>query len=192
METGNGKLMQAKLIFFLSLYLLLCLPVYLFGTVSFTQAHAQIQTQIQAQIQEPQERLPTRQIEIRTHSANDSKLIARFKVEIADTPHTQRRGLMFRKKMKTDEGMLFIFPTPRVASFWMRNTILPLDMIFIKADGVIETIVTRLDIDSDKSTRSQSAVAYVLELNAGTAAAQGIKAGQKLHIHVPPQRKGGL
>jgi len=191
METGNGKLMQAKLIFFLSLYLLLGLPVYLFGTVSFTQAQTH-EAQIQAQIQEPQERLPTRQIEIRTHSANDSKLIARFKVEIADTPHTQRRGLMFRKKMKANEGMLFIFPTPRVASFWMRNTILPLDMIFIKADGVIETIVTRLDIGSDKSTRSQSAVAYVLELNAGTAAAQGIKAGQKLHIHVPPQRKGGL
>lgn len=183
MQTGNGKRMHAKSIFFLSLYLL---PVYLFGAGVFTNTQV---SQAQAQTHA---RLPIQQIEIRTHSASNSKLIARFQVEIADTPQAQRRGLMFRKKMATDEGMLFIFPTPRVASFWMRNTILPLDMIFIKADGTIETIVTRLDTGSDKSTRSQSAVAYVLELNAGTAAAHGIKAGQKLHIHAPPQRKDGL
>jgi len=180
METGNGKLMHAKPVFFLSLYLLLGLPAYLFGT-----AHAQAQAHEQA-------RLPTQQIEIRTHNASNSKFIARFKVEIADTPQAHRRGLMFRKKMATDEGMLFIFPTPRVASFWMRNTILPLDMIFIKADGTIESIVTRLDTGSDKSTRSQSAVAYVLELNAGTAAAYGIKAGQKLHINAAPLLENGL
>lgn len=187
--------MQTKLIFFLSLYLLLCLPVYLFGAVIFTQTRVSQAQMSQAQAQETQgthARLPTKQIEIRTNNANNSKLIARFKVEIADTPQAQRRGLMFRKKMAANEGMLFIFPYPRVASFWMRNTILPLDIIFIKADGIIESIVTRHDIGSDKSTRSQSAVAYVLELNAGTAAAHGIKAGQKLHIHALPLREGGL
>ncbi|MDD9797516.1 MAG: DUF192 domain-containing protein, partial [Alphaproteobacteria bacterium] len=94
-----------------------------------------LQVQAHAQTQEVQEaestyaRLPIRQIEIRTDSANNSKLIARFKVEIADTPQAQRRGLMFRTKMPANEGMLFIFPYPRVASLWMRNTLLPLDMI---------------------------------------------------------------
>ena len=187
--------MHTKPIFFLSFYLLLCLAIYLFSTVIFTKTRVSQARVLHAQAQEAEStlaRLPIRQIEIRTDSAHNSKLIARFKVEIADTPQAQRRGLMFRTKMAANEGMLFIFPYPRVASFWMRNTILPLDMIFIKADGMIETIVTRLDTGSDKSTRSQSEVAYVLELNAGTAAAQGIKVGQKVHIKASPQREGGL
>ena len=98
-----------------------------------------------------------------------------FDVAVADTAEKQRRGLMFVKEMKPQHGMVFPMHPPRIAQFWMRNTLLPLDMIFILPGGMIGQIVTRTDTQSDKPTRSHQKVSAVLEINAGEA--QRLKIG---------------
>ena len=72
-----------------------------------------------------------------------------FQVTLADTPEKQARGLMHVKNLPPQNGMVFPMQPPRVARFWMRNTLIPLDMIFIKPGGTIGQIVTRLDTQSD-------------------------------------------
>lgn len=105
-----------------------------------------------------------------------------FQVEIADEPEEQARGLMFRPSLAPDAGMLFVFDPPRRTAFWMRNTMIPLDMIFVDDAGRIETIVVRRDTFSDRASTSKGDVRAVLELNAGTAAARGIREGDRV-IH---------
>ncbi len=100
-----------------------------------------------------------------------------FQVEIADTPRAQQLGLMFRRDMPADEGMLFDFGTERPASFWMKNTYIPLDMLFIKADGTIESIAKRTTPLSEKSVPSQGPVRFVLEINGGLSDELGIAPG---------------
>ena len=99
-----------------------------------------------------------------------------FEVAAADTAEKQRRGLMFVKDMAPQHGMVFPMQPPRIAQFWMRNTFIPLDMIFILPGGMIGEIVTRRDTQSDKPTRSRQKVSAVLEINAGEA--------QKLKISI--------
>ena len=98
-----------------------------------------------------------------------------FDVAVADTSEEQKRGLMFVQEMKPQHGMVFPLQPPRIARFWMRNTLLPLDMIFILPGGMIGQIVTRTDTQSDKPTRSHQKVSAVLEINAGEA--QRLKIG---------------
>ncbi|MGB1550120.1 MAG: DUF192 domain-containing protein, partial [Parvibaculales bacterium] len=86
-----------------------------------------------------------------------------FEVAVADTAEKQRRGLMFVKDMAPQHGMVFPMQPPRIAQFWMRNTFVPLDMIFILPGGMIGEIVTRRDTQSDKPTRSRQKVSAVLE-----------------------------
>ena len=88
------------------------------------------------------------------------------------------RGLMHVPYLAPDTGMLFVFDPPRKVGFWMRNTRIPLDMIFIGPDGRIASIVTRHDINSDRLTTSRASVAAVLEIAAGRAAALGVVTGQ--------------
>jgi uncharacterized membrane protein (UPF0127 family) len=76
-----------------------------------------------------------------------------------------------------DTGMLFVFDPPRRVGFWMRNTLIPLDIIFIDAEGRITSIETRRDTNSDRLTTSRAPVAAVLEINAGRAAALGLATG---------------
>lgn len=102
-----------------------------------------------------------------------------FRVELAVTPEQQNRGLMFREDLADDQGMLFVFGEADYLHFWMRNTLIPLDMIFIRA-GIIEQIETRRDTQSDARTSSRSQVDSVLEINAGRAAALGIRPGDKI------------
>ena len=80
-----------------------------------------------------------------TIESETKQKIADFKVELADTPEKMSRGLMFRMSLPLDQGMLFVMGAPRIATFWMQNTFLPLDMIFIRLNGEIESIVTRED-----------------------------------------------
>ena len=93
-----------------------------------------------------------------------------FEVEVADTPAAQARGLMFVEHLPAGRGMLFPHDPPRRAGFWMRNTLIPLDLVFILPGGLIGQVVTRTDTQSDAVTRSVDKVSAVLELNAGTAA----------------------
>lgn len=103
-----------------------------------------------------------------------------FKVELARTPDQMARGLMFRRQMPADQGMLFIFPEDKVASFWMKNTILPLDMLFIRADGTIVGIHPMAEPYSEKQISSGKPVRMVLEILGGQAARQGIATGDKV------------
>ena len=98
-------------------------------------------------------------------------------VEIADDDRARGIGLMFRRSMGDDEGMLFDFFEEQPASFWMRNTYIPLDMLFIKADGTIESIAKRTTPLSERSVRSKGPVRYVLEINGGMSDRLGIEAG---------------
>lgn len=100
-----------------------------------------------------------------------------FTVEVAATQEEQRQGLMFRTSMGPDEGMIFPLPRARIASFWMRNTVISLDIIFIGPDGRILNIAENTVPYSEESVRSIGPAGAVLELNGGRTAELGIKAG---------------
>ena len=104
-------------------------------------------------------------------------------LEVADDSFERSRGLMWRKRMGAEWGMLFIFPREGMRSFWMRNTHLSLDMLFIDAKGKVVNIARNAKpLSDDPHYPSTSPAKYVLELNAGYADAHGIKAGQQVHF----------
>lgn len=98
----------------------------------------------------------------------------RFTVEVARTPEEQARGLMHRTSLAADRGMLFPFPKPKFASFWMKNTFIPLDIIFIRSDGSIDRIAENTIPESLEPVVSGGEVAAVLEVAGGTAARLGL------------------
>ncbi|HEV2598635.1 DUF192 domain-containing protein [Sphingopyxis sp.] len=98
----------------------------------------------------------------------------RFNVEVARTDAEQDRGLMFRTGLPADGGMIFPFAKPRIGSFWMKNTLIPLDMIFIRADGSIDRIAENTIPESLEPVVSGGEVSAVLELAGGTAARLGL------------------
>lgn len=103
-----------------------------------------------------------------------------FRVELARTPQEQAKGLMFRTQLGPDEGMIFPFEPARGASFWMRNTVIPLDLIFVGVDGRISNIAANA-IPYDESPLSSVGIAKaVLELPGGRAAELGIVPGDKV------------
>lgn len=104
----------------------------------------------------------------------------RFAVEVAATPEQQEKGLMFRKALDDDGGMLFPMDPPRVASFWMKNTIIPLDMIFVRTDGTIAFIAASTEPYSREPKSAGVPVAAVLELRGGRAAELGIVPGDQI------------
>ncbi len=103
-----------------------------------------------------------------------AKATHRFTVEIARTPDEQAKGLMFRERLAPDHGMIFPMSPPRVASFWMKNTVIPLDMIFVRADGTIARIAAETTPYSLDPVTSGEPVAAVLEIAGGRAAQLGI------------------
>jgi uncharacterized membrane protein (UPF0127 family) len=119
-------------------------------------------------------------VELRT----DSGTVMRFSVEVADTDAERAQGLMHREGLPKSSGMLFVYPTPRVATFWMKNTLIPLDMIFADATGLV-THVHSDAVPLDESTINGGPdVTYVLEINGGMAAALGLRPGAVLRADV--------
>jgi uncharacterized membrane protein (UPF0127 family) len=107
-----------------------------------------------------------------------------FTIYVADSNAERRQGLMFVESMPADVGMLFIHEISGRQSMWMKNTVLPLDMLFVRASGEIESIARDTTPGSLKSISSKGEVCCVLELNAGTTEALGINAGDTLiHPH---------
>ena len=105
-----------------------------------------------------------------------------YLVEIADTPQKAEKGLMWRKSMPQNQGMLFVFPYPRMISMWMKNTYIPLDMIFFNARG--EVICLRENttpLDDENIITCPYPASKVLELNAGEIKAKKIELGDKLN-----------
>jgi uncharacterized membrane protein (UPF0127 family) len=108
-----------------------------------------------------------------------------FQAEIADTPEERQLGLMHRTVMREKDGMIFLFAHEQQLAFWMRNTLIPLDMLFIKADhtvlGIVENATPKTDTQRKVSGDSQ----FVLELNGGAAKKFGLKAGQPVKFYAP-------
>ncbi|MFC3783817.1 hypothetical protein GGR90_001013 [Sphingopyxis italica] len=104
----------------------------------------------------------------------------KFDVEVARTDAEQDRGLMFRTSLPENGGMLFPFAKPRIGSFWMKNTLIPLDMIFVRADGSIDRIAENTIPESLEPVVSGGEVSAVLELAGGTAARLGIDESAKV------------
>ncbi len=104
----------------------------------------------------------------------------KFDVELALNDAERSRGLMFRQKLGPYDGMLFDFHREAPVSFWMKNTLIPLDMIFIAADGTIRSIHANAVPHSTETIPSQFPVRAVLEINGGSAKLLGIKPGDKV------------
>ena len=118
----------------------------------------------------PQPRLPTIALTAGIHI---------IKTELAINGEQQATGMMFRREMGTNEGMLFVNDEPSQRCFWMKNTLLPLSIAFIADDGSIVNIAD-MEPQSEKSHCSAKPVRYALEMNRGWFAKRGIKAGARL------------
>ncbi|TAL00288.1 MAG: DUF192 domain-containing protein [Rhodospirillaceae bacterium] len=104
-----------------------------------------------------------------------------FKVEVAQTQEEQHIGLMHRTELAADRGMLFPYEVPEVLKFWMRNTFIPLDMLFMRDDGVITYIAENVQAHDERPVGPDTPVSAQLELPAGTVARLGIKVGDTVH-----------
>ena len=104
----------------------------------------------------------------------------RFIVEVARTPQEQANGLMHRQSLAPDRGMLFPYEPPQSASFWMKNTLIPLDIIFIRPDGTIARIAANTVPLSLDPVPSLEPVAAVLEIAGGRSAELGIRPGDRV------------
>lgn len=104
----------------------------------------------------------------------------RFAIEMADSDERRALGLMYRTSLPADAGMLFDFKVDQPVAMWMRNTRIPLDMLFIARDGRIVNIAERTVPFSETSIPSKGPVRAVLELNGGTSARLGIKPGDRV------------
>lgn len=103
-------------------------------------------------------------------------------VELASSPDETARGLMYRRTMPADHGMLFDLKSRKVQTFWMHNTCIPLDMLFVDEDGLVVGILEQVPVLNDDARTVGCPSRYVLETNAGYARKHGIKAGQKIKL----------
>jgi uncharacterized membrane protein (UPF0127 family) len=105
---------------------------------------------------------------------------ARFTVEIADDTDERAQGLMNRPKMATSHGMLFVYDHPQSVAFWMENTLIPLDMVFIGSDGVVRNVHANAIPKDRTAIPGGDDIQFVLEINGGLAARMGIAPGWQL------------
>jgi hypothetical protein len=128
---------------------------------------------------EPQSGLPTTKVVIDTHDGPVA-----FNVEVAADSASKEKGLMYRTTLAADAGMLFDFHQPSFVVFWMENTPLSLDMLFIRADGTVSAIAADTVPYSEDKIPASEPVRAVLEINGGRAMALGIQPGDKVHAAI--------
>ena len=104
-----------------------------------------------------------------------------FTLEVAATPKSQQLGLMHRQSMPADRGMIFVFPQERELSFWMKNTLIPLDILYLDKGGKV-VAVRQMKAMDETPVPSGSPAKYAIELNQGTADRVGVKSGDVLQI----------
>jgi uncharacterized membrane protein (UPF0127 family) len=114
------------------------------------------------------------------HSANGDHA---FVMEMAGTAAQQERGLMFRRSLAPNEGMLFPYSPPQSVAFWMKNTVIALDMIFVRQDGTVARIATAKPLD-ETPVPSGEPITMVIEIRGGRAAELGIMEGDR--VSPPP------
>lgn len=110
----------------------------------------------------------------------DGRADSNLSVELALTPAQQERGLMYRTALKPDEGMIFPMVPPRSATFWMKDTFVPLDLLFIRTDGTVEKLIANAKPHDETPLFAEVPVSAVLELPGGRAAALGIDIGDRI------------
>jgi uncharacterized membrane protein (UPF0127 family) len=125
---------------------------------------------------QPQPNLPVEQLSIVTGDGQ----IHVFTVELAVTSQEQDTGLMFRRAVPTDTGMLFVFPQSEIVVFWMKNTVVPLDMVFITSNGVVASVAPNRVPYSLDDVWSGPSVLATLELQGGIAAKYNIRPGDRV------------
>ena len=113
--------------------------------------------------------------------------VARFTVEVADEETERAKGLMDRESMASSAGMLFVYETPRRARFWMRNTLIPLDMIFVDQTGLVTRVHENAIPLDETGIDGGPDVTFVLEINGGLARKLGITPGATLRHPAVPQ-----
>lgn len=127
-------------------------------------------------------KLPVKQISVSTPHGLHS-----FRVEIANTEATRAHGLMNRRHLDADAGMLFVYSRAQPVAFWMKNTPLPLDMLYIRNDGTIANIFESVTPYSERPIPSLEPIRAVLELNGGRAAQLGIQTGDRVYGVIFPK-----
>ena len=150
---------------------MLCLTVAFWLTAGSAAAHQALSGRPQVLRWEP--------LDIATRHG-----VRHFEVEVADTDGSREIGLMYRKHLATNRGMLFDFKTPQDVSFWMKNTWIPLDMLFIAADGRIISIARDAIPMSEAPIPSGGATLGVLEVRGGLTARMGIQPGDLVHERI--------
>lgn len=105
---------------------------------------------------------------------------ARFRVEIADTAAEREKGLMFREKLSASAGMLFVYDAPEHAYYWMKNTLIPLDIVFVNSAGTVTRIAADAVPGDETALDGGEGVRYVLEINGGMAKRLGLAEGAQL------------
>jgi len=105
---------------------------------------------------------------------------ARFSIELADTPQARSRGLMFRETLARSAGMLFVYDRPQRATFWMKNTLIPLDMVFIDHRGMVRYVHERAIPGDLTMIDGGTGILAVLEINGGQARELGISVGTEV------------
>jgi len=128
----------------------------------------------------PQPELPKEKLVIVTHNGKEYV----FNIEMAKSPEQQATGLMFRPSVAPDGGMLFDWGSPRDTKMWMKNTIAPLDMVFINADGTIRSIAENTVPESLVPIDSRGPVRAALELAGGTTARLDIRVGDRVRQRI--------
>ncbi|NRA93933.1 MAG: DUF192 domain-containing protein [Psychroserpens sp.] len=118
--------------------------------------------------------------ELQLKKANSDSLVATLDIEIADDEYSTQTGLMYRSSMANDQGMLFIFPNTQFRSFYMKNTQIPLDIIFISEDLNIASIQKNAKPMDETSLPSEAPAKYVLEVNAGLSDIWNLDKGDRI------------
>jgi hypothetical protein len=167
-SSSNFEVKKIMIYFFA---LLLLIGIYLYLS-SFNKTAEQ--TDNESLREEPRFR---KDGELRFLDPNGS-LITTIELEIAADLSSRTQGLMYRQSMEENRGMLFIFPQSHNIEMWMRNTYIPLDMIFVREDRSIAHIATHTTPFSEETIRSPEPVLYVIEVNAGFTEKHGVRTGQ--------------
>ncbi|MFC3616605.1 DUF192 domain-containing protein [Lutimaribacter marinistellae] len=115
-----------------------------------------------------------------TVTIRDGETVLNFTVDVADTPRERSRGLMFVEDLPRQSGMLFVFDRPRAVTFWMKNTLIPLDMLFVDRTGVVRHIHHEAIPHDETQIEGGDSVFAVLEINGGLARRYSLTVGAEL------------
>lgn len=167
-------------------YVLIAVVVIVAGYFIYTMMNDEkpIERKVITEKKEPTEPQFVKQGEVEFISAKNGSVIKKIDVEVADNDRKRSQGLMYRKTMNESQGMYFVFPISELQSFWMKNTILSLDIMFVNENKEIVKIHKNTTPFSEKSLPSEKKAMYVVEVVAGFSDKYGVKEGDKINSQI--------